>query len=322
MKLSVAVFASVMVFAAAGAGAQEKYPERPVRLLSSNPPGGAGDLIARAMAKGLSEIWGQSVLVDNKPGAAGVIAGQLLARAAPDGHTLFVVPDTTLVVVPFLQAKMPYDTLTDFAPVGLIGAAPLVLVAHPSLNVKQLPALFEAARARPGAIDYATGGSGSVQHIPMVLLQRLAGISLNHVPYKGGSPALQDVLAGRVQVIFTALSSSLPHLRQGRLVPLAVGTLQRSPLLPDVPTVAELGFPGFEASPWASVVAPGGTPPALVERISRDLERVTRTDAYRDTLVKLGNEVRSSTPRELSERIRREYERNRELIKAAGIKAD
>jgi tripartite-type tricarboxylate transporter receptor subunit TctC len=317
---------ALVILAALASAAQAQspaaFPERPVRLLSSNPPGGAGDLMARAMARGLTEIWKQPVVVDNKTGASGVIAADILAKAPPDGHTLFMVPDTTLVVVPFVQEKMPYDTLTDLVPVGLTGAAPLVLVAHPSLNVRQLAELVALARTKPGTIDYGSGGQGSVQHIAMVALQRQAGMTLSHIPYKGGAPALQDVVAGRVPVMFAGISTALPFIKDGKLVPLAAGTLKRSPLMPDVPTVAELGYPGFEASPWAAVMAPKGTPPALVDRISADLEKVTRTDAYREALVKLGNEVRSSTPRELAERIRTEYEANRALIKAAGIKAD
>jgi tripartite-type tricarboxylate transporter receptor subunit TctC len=233
-----------------------------------------------------------------------------------------MVPDTTLVVVPFLQQKMPYDTLTDLTPVGLIGAAPLVLVANPGLQVRQLADLIAAAKAKPGAIDYASGGNGSVHHLPMLVLQSQAGITLNHIPYKGGAPALQDVLAGRVAVMFSGVSTAAPFVKQGKLQPLAIGTLKRSAFMPDVPTVAELGFPGFEASPWAAMVAPKGTPAALVERISGDLQKVTQTDAYRDSLVSFGIEVRSSTPRELSERIRREYDMYRTLIKSAGIKAD
>jgi tripartite-type tricarboxylate transporter receptor subunit TctC len=318
------MLAAALAAACTAAHAQKPpvFPERPVRFLVSFPPGGSGDLMARAMAKGLADVWPQPVVVDNKPGGSGVVAGEILARAQPDGHTLAMLPDATLVVVPFLQEKMPYDTLTDIVAVGLMGAAPLALVAHPTLKARQLGDFLAAARAKPGAIDYASSGHGGPHHMAMVSLQRQAGITLNHIPYKGGAQALQDVVAGRVPVMFSGISTALPFIKEGKLLPLASGTLERSPLMPDVPTVAELGYPGFEASPWAAVMAPRDTPPALVEKISADLARVTRTQAYRDALVSFGNEVRSSTPRALAERIRREYDTNRALIKAAGIKAD
>ena len=297
------------------------FPDRPVRLLVSFPPGGAADLTARSLAKGLSELWTQPVVVDNKPGASGLIAGETLAKAPGDGYTLLVADDGMLTLLPFFQGKMPYDTLSDLVPVGMIASAPVMLVANPALKVKTLAELVAAARARPGGIDYASAGVGGGHHMAMERFQRAAGITLNHVPYKGGAPALLDVVAGRIPMMFAGVAA-FPFIKDGRLVPLAMGTLERSPLMPEVPTVAESGYPGFEANLWMGVVAPKGTPPALLDKISSDIEKITRTPAYHDSLVSRGNEVRSSTARAFSERIRNEYESNRALIRNAGIKGE
>jgi tripartite-type tricarboxylate transporter receptor subunit TctC len=319
-----AVLAFMATLGAADVHAQksDSFPEQPVRLLVSTPPGGAVDLIGRALAKGLSEQWRQQVIVDNKTGASGLISAGTVAKAPPNGHTLALAGDTTLVVTPFLQKDMPYDTLTDLVPVALVAETPLMLVASATLKVKSLHELVAAARNRPGGIDYGSGGIGSIQHVSMELLQRSAGMSLHHIPYKGAAPALQDVLSGRVATMFVAVSTALPFITDGKLAVLGIGTPKRSPLLPSVPTIAEQGHPGFESVAWIGMVAPRGTPPALVDRISRDVDTVSRTAAYRDLLGSRGSEVRSSTPREFADRIRAEYERNRTVIRGAGIKPE
>jgi tripartite-type tricarboxylate transporter receptor subunit TctC len=313
---------SVLTFAATGsrsARAGANYPERALRLLVAFPPGGATDLIARELGKGLTEIWGQPVVVDNKPGAAGLIAADTVAKATPDGYTLMLATDGAIVAVPFLVANTPYDSVTDFSPVSLVAGIPLMLVANPNLGVKTFNEFIALAKSKPGRIDYASSGVGASHYMSMELLQRVAGISLNHIPYKGGAPALQDVLAGRVPVMFSAISTSIPYIRAGKLVPLATGSLERSPLLPDLPTVAELGYPGFEAGNWVGILAPKNTPPELVATIRSGLEKVVHTKSYRDTVQAQGNEVRSSTTADFKERIKREYARNREMIKAAGV---
>jgi tripartite-type tricarboxylate transporter receptor subunit TctC len=297
------------------------FPERPVRLLVPFAPGGALDLIGRALAKGLTELWGQSMVVDNKPGAGGLIAADLLAKSPGDGHTLLLSGDT-LTILPFLHDKMPYDTLTDLVPVGLVSAVPLVLVAHPGTKFRNLADVVAAARAQPDGITYASSGTGAPHHISMERFQRAAGITLKHIPYKGGSPALADVAAGRVAMMFSGVSTALAFIKEGRLVALAVGTAERAPQLRDVPTLAEAGFPTVEASPWTGVIAPRGTPIARVEKISADIEKVVRGQAFHDAVVPLGNEVRSSTRQAFAERFRNEYESNRALVKAAGIKAE
>jgi tripartite-type tricarboxylate transporter receptor subunit TctC len=298
----------------------DTFPERPVRLLLAVPPGGAADLIGRALAKGLTDLWGQPVIVDHRAGAGGLLAAEATVKAAGDGYTLFQADNGVVTILPFFQQKMPYDTLTDLAPVGLIATIPLALTAHPSAKFRSLQEFVVAAKDRPGRIDYASSSTGSPGHMAMLLLERAAGIRLNHIPYKGGAPALQDVVGGHVPVMFTGVSSIAPHAREGRLVALAVGSPERSPMMPEMPTVAELGYPNFDSDGWAGIVAPRSTPPALVEKISADLQKVTRSQEYRDNLLARGNQARASTSRELADRIRAEYERNRELLK--GVTAE
>ncbi len=305
-----------------GAHAQSGFPEKPVRLLVSAPPGGAVDLIARVLAKELGTAWGQSVLVDNRTGAAGLVAGQLLASAAGDGYTLCMMGDGLVTMRPFLQEKMPYDTLKDIVPVAIVARISYVLVAAPSLKVKTLQELIQAARARPGDINYASSGIGGTHHVGMELFQRAAGVSFYHIPYKGASPALQDVAGNRVSVMWTAVSTALPFLRDGKLVALAVGDSERSSLMPDVPTVAETGIPRFDFNTWMGVMAPKGMPGPLLEKISGDLQRIAQSPSYREALASRGAEPYIGTQRQFAERIRTEYERNGALFKSVGIKPE
>jgi len=312
----------VSVHAPGHAQSPSSFPERPVRLLVQFSPGGAVDVTARILAKELTDLWGKSVVVDNKPGASGVIACDILAKAPGDGQTLLLATDGTLVTVPFFQEKMPYDTLTDLVPVAMVGMFPFVLVASSTLKVKTLSEFVAAARARPGRLDYATNGVGGTHHLAWERFQRQAGIKLTHIPFKSAAPALQEVLAGRVSVIFTGVATAFPYIKDGRLVSLATVGLERLPFMPELPTVAELGYPGFEVTTWMAVLAPKGTPPALVEKISADINKVTLSKSYQDSLAQRGSEARTSTPRELAQRIHAEYERNRTLIKTLGVKAN
>lgn len=296
------------------------FPERPVRLLIQFAPGGAVDVTARILAKELSDLWGKPVVVDNKPGASGIIAGEILAKAPGDGHTLLLATDGTIAIVPLTQEKMPFDTLTDLVPVAMVGSFPYVLVASAALKIKTVSELVAAARSRPGALDFATNGVGGTHHLAWEQFQRQAGVRLNHIPFKSASPALQEVLAGRVGVMFTGVSTAFPYIKDGRLVPLATAGLERLPIMSELPTVAETGFPGFEVNSWMAVFSPKGTPGALIEKISGDINKVTRSKSYAEALAQRGSETRTSTPRELAERIRAEYERNRTLLKAIGFK--
>lgn len=299
-----------------------KFPERPVKLVVPYAPGGAVDITARILANELTKLWGHQVVVDNKPGAAGMIAGSSVAKAVPDGYTLFITDDGVLVSMPFFQKNMPYDTLTDLVPVGIVGMFPYMMVASAAFKVKSLPELVAAAKARPGGLDYATNGVGSTHHLTWERFQRAADITLNHIPYKSAAPALQDVMAGQVPLMIVAVSTALPYIRDGRLVSLAMGSLERSPVMPDVPTVSESGYPGFEAIAWKGVLAPKGTPPTLIEKISNDLKKITQTQAYRDALSQHGTESRTSTPQAMSQRLQAEYERTRTQIRSLNIKDD
>ncbi len=299
--------------------AQGSFPSRPVRLVVALPPGGAVDGIAREIAKGLQDLWGQPVIVENKPGASGVIAADATAKAAPDGHTLFLTTDGIITVVPFLQEKMPYDTLNDLKPIALVGSFPLMLVTHPSSGFKTVADLIAAAKAKPGSVDYASNGVGISPHMAMERFQRVANIKLNHIPYKGSAPALQDMLGGRVPIMWAAVLPSLPHVQSGKLLPLAMGSVERLPQLPQVPTLAELGYPGFEAATWIGVVGPAKMPDAVVQKIAADLHKVTQNAAYRERQTAMGNEVRSSTSAEFAKRIATEYDRNKALFASGSI---
>jgi len=295
------------------------WPKKPVRLIVAFAPGGAVDTIGRDIAKELSLIWGQPVLVDNKPGAGGVIAADATAKAAPDGYTLFLATDGINVVVPFMQSKLPYDTLSDLRPIALVGTIPLILVANEDLKIKNLNEFVSRAKNRPGMIDYASNGVGVSPHMAMELFQRTAGIKLNHVPYKGSGLALQDMLGGRIPVMWGAVSSTLTHIKSGKLIPIAIGSLERSPLLPNVPTVSEAGFSGFEAATWVGVMGPSKIPAAIMQKIQGDLQKVTSSPLYRKQQADKGNEVRSSTSDEFADLIRMEYGRNKALFESGEI---
>lgn len=318
---SLAISAGLGLVAAPGRAQNvASFPERPVRLIVQFAPGGAVDQTARLLAKELGDLWGKAVIVENKPGGSGVIGGDALAKAPPDGHTLLLATDGTISLLPLTMEKMPYDTLGDLIPISMVGVFPQVLVASSALNVKTLPELLAAARSRPGGVDYATNGIGSSQHLAWEQFQPHAGVTLTHVPFKSAPPALQEVIAGRVGVMLTGLATAWPYFKDGRLVPLAIGGQERQPSMPAVPTVAELGFPELDVSVWMGIFAPKGTSAALLGKIGSDLAKVTRGKAYSEGLAARGTEARTSTARELSDRIRVEYERNGRLLKSIGFK--
>lgn len=321
-RAGVVMLLAAMACATTPVSAQDSYPSRPVKLIVAFPPGGAVDAIGRDVAKDLSVLWRQPVVVENKPGAGGVIAADATAKAAPDGYTLFLATGGINTVVPFLQSKLPYDPLTDIKPIALVGSFPLVLVTSPSFKTKNLAEFIVAAKAKPGAISYASNGVGLSPHMAMELFQRTAGIRLNHIPYKGSGPAMQDMLGGRVPVMWAAVSSALPHLQSGKLIALAVSSLERLPLLPQVPTVSESGFPGFKAAEWIGILGPGNIPAALVQKIHGDLQKVTNTAAYREQQSARGNQVLASTTEEFTKRIRGEYHRNKELFESGEIRRE
>lgn len=303
-----------------GTTALAGYPEKPVRIVVPFAAGAGADVASRFMAGKLAQRWGQGTVVDNQVGANSIIGAQQVARAPADGYTLLVPNDTTLAANPALYAKLPYDPLKDFAPIALIGETPFVLVASPRLQVRSVEELVNAARARPGEINFSTSGVGSAQHLPMEILMSSAGIRMLHVPYKGAAEAATAVVGDQVQVMFAGVSAVLPFLQSGRLVPLAVGTSRRLAVLPQVPTMSESGFPGFRYGAWLGFVAPAATPVAIVNKINTDIGEMLRQPEVREKLLAMGFlPAEPAGPEAFRKHIDEELARYGKFIRAAGI---
>jgi len=305
---------------AATAAAQD-YPNRSIRLVVPQPAGGPTDIVARIVAQKLSERLGQQVVVDNRPGAGSNIGTEIVAKAPKDGYTL-VVGTVQHIVNPFLFPALPFDAVKDFAPVSLMTKAHIVLVVNPQVPAQNVKELIAYAKAAPGGISWASAGNGSTSHLALELFKVETGVPATHVPYKGTPPALNDVLGGRVPAMFDGVITSLPHIKAGKLRPLAVASLTRSPLLPDVPTMTEAGVPGFETVGLAAILAPAGTPPAIVDRLSREIASILRTPEVRDQLVAMGLEVVAGTPAEFAAYIDVESKKWGRLIREAKIQVD
>jgi tripartite-type tricarboxylate transporter receptor subunit TctC len=313
---------SVLVLAAVAAVAMaQDYPNRPIRLVVPQPAGGPTDIVARIVATKLSERLGQQVIVDNRPGAGANIGTDLVAKAPKDGYTL-VVGTVQQIVNPYLFASLTYDPVKDLAPVSLMTKAHIVLVVNPELPVRNLQELIALAKAKPGSLSWASAGNGSTSHLAVELFKTTAGVDVVHVPYKGTQPALTDVLGGRVPVMFDGVITSLPHIKAGKLRPIAVASLARSPLLPDVPTMTEAGLPGFEAVGLATILAPAGTPPEIVNRLAREIAAILRTPEVRDQLVAMGLDVVASTPAEFADYNAAESKKWGKIIRDAKIQAE
>ena len=311
-------------FACAGPAAAQTtdYPTKPVRVLIGFPPGQATDTLGRAVAQKLQEAWGQQFYVDNKPGASGSIATQMAMQSPPDGYTLLVSSSGVLAVNPHLFTKLAYDPVKDFVPVAGIGVVPLVLVANNQFPAANLKELVAAAKAKPGGINYASSGIGITNHLVMSMFLSASGVNMTHVPYKGGPPALTDLMGGQVQVMFETSVAALPFVKQGRLRALAVSSLERVPAAPDVPTVAEQGFPGFSGVPWVSLMAPAGTPKPIVDKLHAEVNRILQTPAMRDTFAAQGVVPMVMTQPELSAFIKAEISKWGKAVKDSGAKAE
>lgn len=297
------------------------YPERPVRFIIGFPPGGAPDLTARVVGQALSEAWGQPVIVDSRVGAAGNIAASNAAKSTPDGYTLLLSGDAAMTTNVSLYEKLPYEPLRDFKPITLATTATNVLVVHPSVPARNLQELIVLAKSQPGKLSYASAGSGTSQHLAGELLKSMAGIEIVHVPYRGATFIL-DVLAGRVPIGFPNTVISLSYLNDGKLRGLAVTSLKRSAILPEVPTLSESGHSGFEAIAWFGLLAPAGTPDVIVRQVHRDTLKVLASADVRSRLAGAGLEIVGSSPGEFAARIKEEILRKGRLIKASGAKPD
>jgi tripartite-type tricarboxylate transporter receptor subunit TctC len=300
----------------------QAFPNHAIRLVVPFPAGGTTDILARDVAKQLTETLGQAVVVDNRPGAGGNIGADIVAKAAPDGYTLLMGTVGTHAINPSLYAKMPYDHIKDFVPVVLVAGVPNVLVVNPSVPVNTVADLVKLAKAKPGSINFASSGSGTSIHLSGELFKTVAGVDMTHVPYKGSSPALTDLMGGQVQIMFDNLPSSLPLIKSGKLRAVAVTSLKRAPALPDVPTVAESGFPGFEASSWFGILAPAGTPAPIVARLNAEVNKWLQSPAGKQQLLTQGAEAAGGPPENFVAHIRAETEKWAKVVKASGAKVD
>jgi tripartite-type tricarboxylate transporter receptor subunit TctC len=315
------VVAAAAFAAAHAAFAQGAFPSRPVALVVGFAPGGGTDIAARIVARQLAAELGQQVLVENRPGAGGNIATDMVARAAPDGHTIALASIGSLTVAPYLVAKLPYDPRRDLAPLTKGVSFANVLVVHPSFPATTLAEFVAAARAKPGTISYGTSGIGGAGHLAGELFRQLAQIDIVHVAYKGGGPAMTDLLGGQVPANFASAPAALPHVRSGKIRALATTGAARSAFLPDVPTIAESGFPGYDATNWYAFVAPGKTPKDIVDRLNRDLVKSLNHPEIREQLLNNGMEPEPSTPEALAAHIESQLALWGKVVKQAGIQA-
>lgn len=310
------------VLAQGAAGETAPYPNRPIRLIVPFAPGGSTDTLARIIGQKLGERLGQQAVLDNRSGANGTIGTDLVAKAAPDGYTLGMAYVATLAINPAIAPSLPYDPVRDFAPIAQVTSSPNVLAVHSSIQAGSLSGFVALAKARPGALNYASGGVGTIGHLSAELLQHVAGIEMQHVVYKGSGQAVIDLLGGHVAAMFSGMSSVLTHAKAGKLKLLAVTGRQRSPAVPALPTIAESGYPGYEAVGWFGLVAPAGTPKAVVTRLNRETIHVLNLPDVHERLTGLGFDIVTSAPEEFTSYIGSEVAKWRKLVKQIGMQAN
>ncbi|SHI98077.1 Tripartite-type tricarboxylate transporter, receptor component TctC [Roseomonas rosea] len=320
-RVALALMAGLAFGATGPAMAQDNWPDRPIRMVVPFAPGGVTDSIGRLSAEWLGKSLGQPVPVENRSGANGAIAAEAVARSAPDGYTLFTASASQMVMLPALT-RLNFNPATDFAPVSIVASNPMVLAVSASLNVSTLEEFVALAKARAGKLDYSSAGNGSSTHLAMALLLQRAGIEMQHVPYRGGAPAMQALLAGEVAAYFGNPSDMIPHLQGGRIRVLAVAGTERLSSLPGVPTVAERGFPGFRAETWNGVAAPAGTPAAAIRRMGEALGKACEDAAFRASLERLGTTPVCSTPEGFAEAMRRDAPIWQEAVRISGASLD
>jgi tripartite-type tricarboxylate transporter receptor subunit TctC len=320
-RLLFSALALALALVAGAAFAQADYPSKPVRFVVPFAPGGTTDILARIMGEQFQQAFKQPFLIDNRAGAGGNIGAAETAKAAPDGYTIMMGTPGTQAINQFLYAKMPYDTDKDFAPVVYVARVPNVLVVHPSLGVKSLKELIDRARAKPGSINFASPGNGTTGHLSTELLKSLTKIDLVHVPYKGSGPALQDLLAGQVQMTIDNLPSSMAHIKAGKLVALGVTTTRPVPSLPGVPAIASV-VPGYEASSWFVIVAPAKTPGPIIDKLNAEANRILKKPEVRERFEQLGAEPIGGTPQDLAKHLAAETTKWKEVVRLSGAKLD
>jgi tripartite-type tricarboxylate transporter receptor subunit TctC len=311
----------IALLAATSAAHAQPFPSRPVRLISPYPPGGGNDVLARLIADKMGEALGQRVIVDNRAGANTIVGTEIVAKSAPDGHTMVLVPNS-FVTNPAFYPKLPYDTVRDFAPVALVALSPQMLVTHPSVPAGTVKELIALARAKPGFYSYGSSGNGSVGHLAMALFATMAGVQLEHIAYKGTAPAVTELLGGQIPLMMSSMLSVLPHVRAGKLRLLAVTTARRSPALHDTPTIAEAGVPGYEATLWYGLIATAHTPEPLLDRLGSVVDKALRDPDILEKLSRQGVEPYYSGHKQFAARVREEIPKWTKLIKDAGIRAD
>jgi len=317
--LQVAACAGLSV--CAGGAAAQTYPVRSVRIIVPFPPGGAIDALGRMLAQKMSEAWGQSFIVENRAGASGIIGTEAGAKSAPDGYTLIMGAVSTHAINAVLR-KLPYDPVKDFAPVAFVAAVPNLIVVNPSLPVKSVGELIELARRKPGALSYASAGAGTTLHLSGELFKSMARVDVVHVPYKGSGPAVTDLIAGQVPIMFDSITSSIPHIKAGRLRALGITSTIRSPALPDIPTIAESGLAGYEMNPWFALFAPAGTARPVIARLNAEVARIVALPDVRERLAAIGAEPMVGTPDQLAATVQSDLAKWSQVIREANIKVD
>ena len=314
-------FAAITALLTAQAVAAQPYPNKPIRMIVISAPGGGTDLLARAVGRALTDSLGQSIVLDNKPGGGGIIASETLVKALPDGYTILMT-NTSHSVLPSLHAKLPYDPIRDFAPVSLVALTHSLLLVNPSLPVKTVRELIDLAKAQPGKLNYASGTTGASAHFGAELLKLMAGVNIVQVPYKGTAGQLTALLAGEVQMTFSTMPPALPLVQAGRLRVIAIGSPRRSPALPDVPTVAESGYPGFDIGAWNGILAPARTPLPIIMRLNAEIAKAVNNPELKENAGSQGAEMVSDTPQEFDAYIRKMTGHFAKVVKATGMRPD
>jgi tripartite-type tricarboxylate transporter receptor subunit TctC len=300
----------------------QPYPSKPTRMIVPYPPGGSADILARAIGAKLGEGLGHPVVIDNRPGAGTIIGTEATARSAPDGYTFMLGTVSSHAINPALNAKLPFDPVKDFTPLSLVASIPFAMIVHPSVQARSVQEFVALAKSRPGQLNYSSAGNGTSNHLAGELLKSMAGVDLVHVPYKGSAPALNDLVAGQVSLMFDLVLTAAPHIKSGAVRGLAVTGTQRSAVLPDLPTVAETGLPGYEVSAWFGIFAPAGLPQPVAKRLNAEFVKVMQQPDLKQRLASLGADPLTSTPEEFATYLRSEIDKWAKVVKVSGMKVD